>query len=413
VVKLNYYQYINNHFKPMLDFYKLAKQFPGVSEHLQNQVNLSNQRLKRAQGLLEQVKPKQDHLRETVEKMRSSLIFSPGIPVEPIDTCVTIAAPPVSHSVFATDGSQIAPSQHETLFCYLINIGQVMLHYGQNLHPLLDSLPEVYYKAEDLYVSKQWGIRLEDWMSHKRTVAEAEVLSEMACNWVRPPGAHDQPNLAMVDGPLIYRFIDELATEARQQILDPIMGAWEEMRVTNIPFIGYISASRSMETVNFLRLSACTYSIPNCLVTCGNLSNPAPCQVIDPLRDTTLWADFLKPGQRGAIWQSCYRLLDLYDDPFRVYFCYVNVGSEIARVEFPAWVANNPTLLEQSLGIMLAQVNKGFGYPVALAESHNQAVVKGGDRALFFSMLEQEIKKNNPDSHGISRKESRKRESIA
>ena len=397
----------------MLDFYKLVKQFPGVSEHLQDQVNLSNQRLKKAQVLLEEAKTKQDTLREQVHNYRDRLMFSPGVPIEPLDTRVTIASPPACHSVFATDGSQISPSQHETLYCYLINIGQVMLHYGQNLHPLLDSLPEIYYKTEDLYAPQQWGIRLEDWMSYKRTVAEAQILSEMACAWVRPPGAHYLPNLAMVDGPLIYRFLDDLPNEARLEILGPITASWEELRVNKIPFMGYISASRSAETVNFLRLSACTYDTPNCLSSCSNLNHPAPCQVIDPLRDATVWANFLQPGQRGALWQSCYRLLDNYEEPFRVYFCYVNVGTEIARVELPAWVAQDSELLEQSLGIMLAQVAKGYGYPVALTESHHQAVVKSGDRALFFAMIEREMKNKGLPTKGISRKESRKRESIA
>ena len=60
------------------------------------------------------------------------------------------------------------------------------------------------------------------------------------------------------------------------------------------------------------------------------------------------------------------------------------MGTEIARVEMPNWVVEDQQLLNQALGIMLAQVNKGFGYPVALAESHNQAVIRGGDRIRFF-----------------------------
>jgi hypothetical protein len=70
----------------------------------------------------------------------------------------------------------------------------------------------------------------------------------------------------------------------------------------------------------------------------------------------------------------------------QIYFCYVHVGTEIARVEVPAWVAENPEKLDSALSLMLAQVQKGYGYPVALAEAHNQAVVRGGDRARFFAL---------------------------
>jgi hypothetical protein len=81
-------------------------------------------------------------------------------------------------------------------------------------------------------------------------------------------------------------------------------------------------------------------------------------------------------------------------------------------VEFPAWVAQDQDLLDRSLAILLAQVNKGFGYPVALAEAHNQAVVRSGDRARFFALLEQQMIKAGLHNVGISYKEARKRGSI-
>jgi hypothetical protein len=290
-----------------------------------------------------------------------------------------------------------------------------MLHYGQNLHPLLDSLPEVYYKSEDIYVSKQWGIPPQEWMGYKRTVAETQILAEMACRWVNPPGAHfNTPNLAMTDGSLIYWFLENLPLEARETILVPVLTAWEQLRETQIPIMGYISAPRSIEAINFLRLEACTYDCPNCVVTCSNLEeDKAPCQIIIPLRDATLWEHLLKPGQRSALWRSSSRILDLYDDVQKIYFCYVNVGTEIARVEVPAWVAQDSVLFDRALSIMLAQVYKGFGYPVALAEAHNQAVIRGGDRARFFALLEQQMINAGLKNVGISYKETRKRGSIA
>lgn len=43
----------------------------------------------------------------------------------------------------------------------------------------------------------------------------------MACRWVKPPGSHQEPNLAMVDGSLIYWFLDGLPKGARENILPP------------------------------------------------------------------------------------------------------------------------------------------------------------------------------------------------
>jgi hypothetical protein len=130
------------------------------------------------------------------------------------------------------------------------------------------------------------------------------------------------------------------------------------------------------------------------------------------LRDTVLWSGLLQPGQRGTVWQSSARILDWYGSQ-RIYFCYVHVGTEIARLEFPSWVAEDSHLLEQALSLTLTQVQKGYGYPIALAEAHNQAVVRGGDRARFFALLEQHLIRAGLQNVGVSYKEARKRGSIA
>ncbi|HHP7232223.1 MAG TPA: DNA double-strand break repair nuclease NurA [Xenococcaceae cyanobacterium] len=398
----------------MLDLAKLAGQIPGISQHLRQEAVASRQRLEQAQSLLAEAQARQEEFVAVQATWRDRLIFAAAVPVEPLDTYRAIESPPYSHSVFATDGSQISPSHHEIAYCYLINVGRIMLHYGQSLHPLLDSLPEVFYKTEDLYIAKQWGIRLEEWMGYRRNVSEAQMLAEIACRWVLPPGGHqDIPNLAMVDGSLIYWFLDGLPLEARDKILLPILEAWDNLRTTKIPLMGYVSASRSTEALNFFRFLACPHDQPNCVIHCGDLADNYPCQKITPLRDATFWGSQLAPGQRSPLYRSSLRILDLYDETQRVYFCYVNVGSEIARVEVPAWVAEDTQLFAQSLSIMLAQVHKGYGYPVALAEAHNQAVVRGSDRARFFALLEQQLIRTGLRNVGTSYKEARKRGSIA
>lgn len=398
----------------MLDIAKLAGKIPGISQHYKNEVTASRQRVERAEFLLKQTQAKQQELVEIHQNWNNRFIFSAAVPIEPLNTRVTINPAPYRHSVFATDGSQIAPSHHEIAYCYLINIGRIMLHYGQNLHPLLDSIPEVYYKPEDIYISKQWGIKVEEWMGYRRTVIEAQLLSEMACRWVKPPGPHYEPNLALMDGSLIYWFFDSLPNEAKELILPPIQNAWEELRKANIPLMGYISASRSNEAINFLRLQACPHDTPNCVMNCADvMDEKTACHVVHPLRDASLWDYLLEPGQRGPLWRSSLRILNLYEETQWIYFCYVNVGTEIARIEVPAWVAENSELFSQSLSLMLTQVSKGYGYPVALAEAHNQAVIRGGDRARFFALLEQQMLKAGLRNVGTSYKEARKRGSIA
>ncbi len=440
----------------MLDLSKLAGQMRGLSQHLTAEAEANRQRLQLGMKHLEYAFDNQNELVKIQQKWRDRILFANATPVEPLHTCIDIMVPPKVHTVIATDGSQIAPNHHEIAYCYLLNIGRVVLHYGQNKHPILDSLPEIFYRPEDLYMSRQWGIRTEEWMSYRRTASEAVVLAELAIaamgkgkdgemgrggdgeigregdketrgqgdketrgqgdnvEEISTPSTPSEriPTLAMVDGSLIYWFLDQLPYDAREHILPPILESWKDLRAAGIPLMGYLSASRSIEGMNFFRLSACPYKAPDCMSFCPDQMEKIPCKLFEGLRDSTLWSTQLKPGQRSPLWKSNSRILDLYDSQ-QIYFCYVHVGMEIARVEFPEWVVENTEMFEESLGLMLAQVHKGYGYPVALAESHNQAVVRGGDRSRFFGLLERQMIKAGLKNVGTSYKEARKRGSIA
>lgn len=395
----------------MLDFNKLARQMEGISQHLQDEATATQKRLNRARETLAQAGDRLDELISSYEQWSSHFSFNAAFPIEPLDTVVDIQSADPVHTILSTDGSQMAPSHHEIAYCYLINTGRVVLHYGQNLAPLLDSLPEAFYRPEDLYVSRQWGIRTDEWMAYRRTVSEAVVLAELGASLASEEGGK-LPKLAMVDGSLIYWHLDPLPVEARDRILPPILEAWETLQHHRLPLVGYLSSSRSGEALNFLRLAHCPYPEPNCASHCGGQADKAPCQVLQPLRDSSVWGSLLQPGQRSGLWRSSARILEQYREQV-VYFCYLHVGAEIARVEFPQWVVEDSQLLEQALGLILSQVAKGYGYPVALAEAHNQAVVRGGDRHRFFVLLEQQMIKAGLKNIGTSYKEARKRGSIA
>ena len=433
----------------MLDLSKIAQQMQGISNHLAREAEAAKTRIAIATQLLQQAHLQQTHMIDQLHTHRPQIGFAAAEPVEPLDTRVSLKPAPAAHTVIATDGSQINPSHHEIAYCYLLNIGRVILHYGQSRFPLLDSQPEVIYRPEDLYASRQWGIRTEEWMGYRRTVSEAVVLSELAEMVNTGAGLKDKaqgrqrdggqfppnqnqpnyrtnhhprqlsvlqrpavPTLAMTDGSLIYWFLDQLPAPARDQILEPILAAWDRLRAAQVPMVGYLSASRSSEALNFLRLQSCPYDQPDCQKHCAGQTDGAPCQVFSPLRDVTLWATLLEPGQRGPLFKSSADILQLYGE-HPVYFCHVHVGAEIARVEFPEWVVSDSQLFETALSLTLTQVQKGFGYPVTLAEAHNQAVVRGGDRTRFFALLEQQMLRAGLQNVGISYKEARKRGSIA
>ncbi len=111
----------------MLDLTKLAGQMQGLSQHLSAEVAESNRRLELAKEHLKQACKCQQELMERQEKWRDRILFANATPIEPLETCIDIPVPPKVHTVIATDGSQIAPNHHEIAYCYLLNIGRVVL----------------------------------------------------------------------------------------------------------------------------------------------------------------------------------------------------------------------------------------------------------------------------------------------
>ena len=107
----------------MLDINQVAKQLPGIGQHLVRETAANQQRLQLATASLQQAIARQVELAAIQQQWQNRLFFNTSIPVEPLDTRIDIAAPPSQQTVLATDGSQIAPSHHEIAYCYLINIG--------------------------------------------------------------------------------------------------------------------------------------------------------------------------------------------------------------------------------------------------------------------------------------------------
>lgn len=391
----------------MLDLTKVAMQMPQVGQLIRQGAMASRQKQAQALEVLAAMADQLDNYRHRLATWRNHLAFAVAEPIEPLSTLHTAATAVPPYTVIAVDGSQIAPSRHEIAYCYLINIGRVAITYGSQARPRLESLPQLVYDPAELGQLRSWGITTEDWLRYRRTQAELLALTDLAI--VASP---ETPTLALVDGSLIFWDWATLPAPARKLLLAPILEAWQQLRSHRIPLVGYVSASRSHETLNFLRLGVCPYAEPNCAEHCAKDTERPPCQIFDPLRDTLLWQAQLKPQQYSPLWRSYSPILEHYGD-HAIYCCYLHVGTEVVRLEFPQWVAQDQALLQQAVTLTISQVEKGRGYPVALAEAHHLAVVRAGDRQRFFALLERELIKAGQWHVAPSPKEQRKRQSIA
>ena len=111
--------------------------------------------------------------------------------------------------------------------------------------------------------------------------------------------------------------------------------------------------------------------------------------MVNHLLDRDLFQELLEPGQRSAIFSTNSSVVrEHYGEEHQICFFYLHTGDEVARIEVPRWVARNNDLLSLTHALVLDQCRRGMGYPVAISEAHEQAVVGGPDRQRFREMVE-------------------------
>jgi hypothetical protein len=310
--------------------------------------------------------------------------FGAAIPShEPID----LRKPPTPLSpyeggyVIAADGSQIQPDRHGIALYYLINVGSIVLKEGSGETPVPKSTPYLYYKDEDLYE----GNRLVqgNLLDVRRELAELQELSarvrEVASE---EDGRGRTPILALADGTLLLWVLEE----EKDRHLDKIKAYVEEMekiRKAGALLAGFISRPRYSEVVDLLRL-----------MHFGEepFSHPLHRRPWGRLTDAALFS-FLPVGWRSALFESPSPLNDYYGES-RIFFFYLNVGGEIARIEIPAWIAL-PSYAEGSGGLVdlvqamvLKQCENTQGYPYVLERAHELAVIKASEKRSLEEIIE-------------------------
>lgn len=300
----------------------------------------------------------------------------------------TIALPPGVPEVYtalATDGSQIPLDRHAVAPCYLINVGQIALHYGTGERPTLASQATLHYKDEDLYQTEGGGdpVPLSD-----KIIANRRLLAESAALAALIETHQGREAIALVDDPLIV-WTPQGESEAEQRrIIDGFCEMLAAGQAHHTPVAGYVSRPAHRDVVGALRLTLCE---PGCPHDIKDL-----CMELASLTDVQLFQHLLpRPGDRSPVFGSTHPSLKLYPADHRIAFFYLNAGSEIARVEVPLWVAEDADLTERVHRFCFDQARKGQGYPIALAEAHERAIVRGPEREAFFRLVENAFVREN------------------
>jgi hypothetical protein len=120
----------------------------------------------------------------------------------------------------------------------------------------------------------------------------------------------------------------------------------------------------------------------------------------------------LAEGQRGPLFVSMSRVNVESYGPHLIHFFYMRAGREVARVELPRWVAEDPAQVDLAHAIVYDQCMKGQGYPVALARAHEQAVVKAADRRAFLGIVEGSLLRAELPAANSRKRESKERQAL-
>jgi hypothetical protein len=378
-----------------LDLNAVAAQVDAMAANLKLENADWAARLDRALGTLRVQSAGLDALRRKIADSRTTWLIA-GVTSDP---AASHEAPrcPSEFTVAATDGSHIGVDRDSPARCYVINIGCAALSYGGRPDAVLRSRPTLHSGEEDLTIKDPRGSGEQPvdggLLGIKRQVMECLALAELAGEVA--PGL---PTLALVDGTLVmfglagHAYPDyvrtELLTNGFLQALDKIRNT---QRGAGLALASYISLPRSTEVVNALRVAICPHDRPDCDVHCSRASSPTEreCDVVAGVRDRDLFRALLKPGERSSIFVSGSSVVRDYGD-HEIRFFYVKAGDEIARVELPQWVEDRG-LVDLVHALILDQCDRGQGYPVALSEAHEQAVLKGADREQFRLLVERAL----------------------
>lgn len=400
-----------------LDLAALSRQVRAMSGSLATEANDQRDRQTLALGRYLEEADAYQSWAQAVDLSRETAAWLLARPVEPLNTLHDLPPKPPDYMLVATDGSQIDIERHGMAACYVINIGRVFLRYGALPAAKLSSLPALYYREEDLYLTN--GVRripIEgNYLSARRDVEEGVALADLAEEFL----TGELPCVALQDGTLVRWTLAGAEKFVQDHFLAPYLAYFDRLRERGIPVASYISRPRAPEVAGTIRLMLC----PDVDLAagrgakCSECSDSAAgrtpsCYVCQGLTDAEIMADMLGEGQRGPLFVSMSRINVESYGPHLIHCFYMRVGREIARVEIPRWVAEDAAQVDLVHTVIYDQCIKGQGYPVALARAHEQAIIRAADRRAFLGIVEGSLLRAELPATASRKRESKEQQAL-
>jgi len=392
-----------------LDLTKVVTQVGNMVARLKAGVEERQKRLQYALDVLHNQASNLEDLSRKIAASQTTWLVA-GL-VDGLDRRYKAPPAPSEFTIIATDGSHIDVDRNKTTRCYLINIGTVTLHYGSSPSATLDSFPHLYSGDEDLVIMSTGAKRHERTIEGallgiKRSVDECHQLAELAAEL-----SQNCPALALLDGSLILWGLEAYPEFITEALLNKgFLSHLEAMEKLNngreLALASYISFPRSTDVVNALRVALCPHDPADCDRYCPP-GEKRECDTVAGVRDRELFSNLLGQGERSALFISPSKIQKHYGR-HQIYFFYLKVDDEVARVEIPRWVAMDKNLLNLAHTLVLDQCQRGQGYPVAISEAHEKAVVTVADREYFWQLVESSLVEERLPNLGSAKSRSKR-----
>jgi len=287
------------------------------------------------------------------------------------------------YRVGSVDGSQIEDlnyfmwNRNE----FLINVGSIIIDYENFFIPYHESKPKIFDSnaikelfREDFAELSQYS--KSDLISSVRTYYEYDEAIRLV-DFIK------REDLLLMDGGLVQWHLQDKPVELKNIVVNKISELLNKADSNGVHLLGYISGSRASDVVNCLKIHNCKDNLFRC-ISCRNEF----CKFLESINDSTLFTLVYPPLDENKliltpIFQSRARITSTYGVP--IYFFYIYNENEFARVEFSKNSIGNVSSFSMKLK---DQIDKGFGYPIALTEAHESAVVSECDKINFERIVE-------------------------
>jgi NurA domain len=380
-----------------LDFLEVSQQVKQMGETaLQHQADQKT-RLAETRAILEgcasdieQLQHKvQDVVRNYDQTLRCAKpvneVMNSSHPLPPMPNQVTL---------IAADGSQIFVDRHAEVEYCLVNTGAIVMQCGSSDAPVTSIQSRLIY-AEELE-----GMS-DDRLSLQRDLAERTRLLELASQ-------AQTPVITLTDGPLELwtTTLEEgrVAGEFKKS-LDQYLAVLRQLSKLNVATAGYVDKPGADLVVRLLEVAKAEV---------GDLAEMRKFRPFKGVTDRELFKDALKPGERSAIFGIQSRSSKPYQGELGLHFFYLNVGTPnhpyLARVEIPAWVAEDQAMLDSLHSVLVSQCRMigASGYPYLLHRAHETAVVSLEEKDQVTTMIVNELGKRGLEVAGVSAKQHNK-----